>query len=150
MSRRTNWIRLNHTGGDTRQILDNLWKEDNLRREDKGRGPKVSSVQRFYCIYTCEVEKLPQQNQRYCRHKLHWVLTLQTSHKCPCSHAMQLQDSNHTYSQTSNYGSQQMTTSTDWKKCFFARNGGQKTKPIHAKREAHPVPTKEFLRQAML
>jgi len=26
---------------------------------------------------------------------------------------MQLQDSNHTYSQTSNYGSQQMTTSTD-------------------------------------
>ena len=36
-------------GGDTRQILDNLWKEDNLWREDKGHGPKVSSVRRFYC-----------------------------------------------------------------------------------------------------
>ena len=43
-----------------------------------------------------------------------------------------------------------MTTCTDWKKSFFARNGGQKTKPIHAKREVHPVPAKEFLQQAML
>jgi len=36
--------------GDTRQILDNLWKEDNYWREDKGCGPKVSTVRRFYCI----------------------------------------------------------------------------------------------------
>ena len=47
---------LNHTrgggGGDTRQILDNLRKEDNLRREDKDCGPKVSSVRRFYCTCT--------------------------------------------------------------------------------------------------
>ena len=33
-------------------ISDNLLKEDNLWREGKGCGPKVSSVQRFDCTYT--------------------------------------------------------------------------------------------------
>ena len=41
---------LNHTRGYTRQILDNLRAEDNLRREDKDRCPKVSSLRRFDCI----------------------------------------------------------------------------------------------------
>ena len=36
----------------TRQILDNL-REDNLRREDKGHCPKVSSLRRFNCIDKC-------------------------------------------------------------------------------------------------
>ena len=36
-------------GGDTRQILNNLREEDNLRREDKSAVPKVSSLRRFHC-----------------------------------------------------------------------------------------------------
>ena len=41
----------NHSGGgDTRQILNNLREEDNLRREDKSAVPKVSSLRRFHCI----------------------------------------------------------------------------------------------------
>ena len=45
--------------GDTRQISDNLQKGDNLQREDKDCGPKVSPIWRFYCIY-CLVDKEQQ------------------------------------------------------------------------------------------
>jgi len=58
-------------GGDTRQILDNLWKENNLWREDKGRGPKVSSVRRFYCNILC-----PQVTN--------WHTDGQRNHFAPC------------------------------------------------------------------
>jgi len=55
-----NWRRLNHARGDTRQILDNLW------REDKGRGPKVSSVRRFYCTSLTLKMELVLLHKLYC------------------------------------------------------------------------------------
>ena len=42
--------KIHSRGGDTRQILNNLREEDNLRREDNSAVPKVSSLRRFYCI----------------------------------------------------------------------------------------------------
>jgi len=50
------------------------------------------------------------------------VLKLLTSHKCPYSHPVQICDSNHTL----RHGSWPMTTCTDQKESFSARNGGQK------------------------
>ena len=55
--------------GDTRQISDNLWKEDNFRREDKGRGPGVFSVRRFnstwcaWCICACSLYQCHFRNR---------------------------------------------------------------------------------------
>ena len=50
----------NHSRGDTRQILNNLREEDNLRREDKSVVPKVSSLRRFHCITVLTIEGTSQ------------------------------------------------------------------------------------------